>query len=450
MGGMVKKYEVAIVGSGTSAWYAAKGLHDAGKTIAVIDERPMGGTCALRGCQPKKYLVANAESVAASSQLVGLGIRNPAETDWKALQAHKDDFVKPIPQSEVDEWHDMGIDTYHQRAQMVAENALEVGGVRLEADHIILACGATPRRSDIPGSELMKVSNDFLDLAEMPERVIFVGGGYISFEFAHVAVRAGAKEVTILHRSESLLNQFDADMVQVVVEASRDAGINIVLNEEVIKVEEVEKGCFRATTSSGKAYGADLVIEAIGRDPNLSVLDGGQGNVAHSEKGVEVNEYLQSTSNPRVYAIGDVVALPYMLASVADEEGKVAAENILGSNVRKLDLSVVPSAVFTIPNLAMVGLTEAQAKEQGLDFRVSKGTTTSKPSSKRIGENHSAYKVLIDNQTDLIIGAHQVRHAAAETINIFALAMKYGIPAADLANFIWAYPTMTSDLKGMV
>ena len=163
-----------------------------------------------------------------------------------------------------------------------------------------------------------------------------------------------------------------------------------------------------------------------------------------------MNEFMQSVSNPRVYAIGDCAATAFMLATVADEEGKTAAKNILDGNVKSVDYSLIPSAVFTIPSIGSVGMTEEQANNQDLDFRVNRGTTADWPSSKRIGEKHSGYKVLIDNQTDEILGAHIARHNASEAINTLALAMKYHIKAADLADFMWAYPTITSDLKYMV
>ena len=202
--------------------------------------------------------------------------------------------------------------------------------------------------------------------------------------------------------------------------------------------------------SRARHYETDLIIEATGRIPNLSILDGSHGNVEHTPRGVTVNAHLQSVSNPRVYAIGDCAASGAMLAPVADEEGKVAAHNILGTTPRPVDYSVVPSAVFTIPTLATVGLTESEASQQGLDFRVKTGSSSGWPSSKRIGEKHAGYKILISNTDDTIIGAHLARHNASEVINIFALAIKYGIKATDLAEFLWAYPTYTSDLKSMV
>lgn len=264
-----------------------------------------------------------------------------------------------------------------------------------------------------------------------------------------MANRAGAEEVTILHRSDRPLKAFEPDVVRVVLEAAREEGIQVCLNQSPASAESTPDGIL-VRTGTGEEHLADLVIEATGRTPNLDVLEGNRANVDSSSRGVTVNEYLQSVSNPRVYAIGDCAATPFMLAPVADEEGKVAGRNIVGGNASTIDYSIVPSAVFTIPSIGTVGLTEAQAREKGLDFRVNQGSTTGWPSSKRIGERHSGFKVLIDNRTDGLIGAHLARHNASEAINVLALAMKHGITATELANFMWAYPTMVSDLKNMV
>lgn len=442
-------FDTIIIGSGTSAYFAADGLNKAGQKVAIVDERPYGGTCALRGCQPKKYLVCNAEAVAMASHLVGQGIKSAPETDWPALQKLKNEFLDGRSDGEVKDWKEAGVTTFHERAVMSGENDLTIGDQRVTAKHIVLATGASPRRTEIPGMEHIKVSDDFLDLPELPKRITFIGGGYISFEFAHVAIRAGAEEVTIIHRSDQPLKAFDSDIVKVILEASAHAGIKVILNESPASVQKTDEA-YRLTGKSGTHYETDLIIEATGRVPNLSVLKGDAGNVAHSSKGIEVNEFLQSVSNPRVYAIGDCAATPFMLATVADEEGKKAAQNILEDNQHPVDYSGIPSAVFTIPSIGTVGLTEDQAREKGLNFRVNQGTTTDWPSSKRIGETHSGYKVLIDEDSQEILGAHLARHNASEAINTFALAMKFHIKAPDLANFMWAYPTITSDLKYMV
>jgi glutathione reductase (NADPH) len=444
-----KEFDTVVVGSGTSAYYAVDGLNKAGQRVAIVDERPYGGTCGLRGCQPKKYLVSNAEAVAMANQLVGRGIVAGPKSDWQSLQALKNRFLDGRSEAEVKDWQQAGVATFHGRAVMTGEDEVTVGHVPLKAQHIVLATGATPRRSEIPGAEHVRDSEHFLNMADLPNRILFIGGGYISFEFAHVAIRAVAEKVTILHRSSRPLKAFDQDIVKIVLKASEAEGIKVVLNESPRSVESAEKGLL-LQGSKGAVYEADLIIEATGRVPNLSVLEGGCGKVESSLRGVIVNEFLQSISNPRVYAVGDCAATKYMLAPVADEEGKTAARNILEGNIKTIDYSVVPSVAFTIPSIGSVGLTEEQAKQQELDFRVNQGTTTQWPSSKRIGEEHGAYKILIDNQANEILGAHIARHSACEAINVLALAMKYKIKASELAEFMWAYPTITSDLKYMV
>lgn len=444
-----QEFDTVVVGSGTSAYYAVDGLNKAGRRVAIVDERPYGGTCALRGCQPKKYLVSNAEAVAMASHLVGRGIVAGPKTDWQSLQALKNAYLDGRSEAEVKDWQEAGVTTFHGRAVMSSEDEVTVGHNRLKTQHVVLATGATPRRSEIPGAEHVRDSEHFLNLPDLPNRIVFIGGGYISFEFAHVAIHVGAEKVTILHRSSKPLKAFDQDIVKIVLKASEAEGIKVVLNESPRSVESAENGLI-IQGSKGAVYEADLIIEATGRVPNLSVLKGGYGKVDSSLRGVIVNEFLQSVSNSRVYAVGDCAATNYMLAPVADEEGKTAARNILEGNIKTIDYSVIPSVVFTIPSIGSVGLTEEQAKQQELDFRVNQGMTTHWPSSKRIGEEHGAYKILIDNQTNEILGAHIARHNSCEAINVLALAMKHKIKASELAEFMWAYPTITSDLKYMV
>ena len=444
-----QEFDTVVIGSGTSAYYAVAGLNEAGRRVAIVDERPYGGTCALRGCQPKKYLVSNSEAVAMASHLVCRGIVAGPKTDWQSLQALKNAFLDGRSEAEVKDWQEAGVTTFHGRAVMSGEDEVTVGHDRLRAQHIVLATGSTPLRSEIPGAEHIRDSEHFLNLPDLPSRIVFIGGGYISFEFAHVAIHAGAEKVTILHRSSQPLKAFDQDIVKVVLKASEVEGIKVVLNESPRSVESAENGLI-LQGSKGAVYESDLIIAATGRVPNLSVLKGGYGKVESSLRGVIVNEFLQSVSNPGVYAVGDCAATKYMLAPVADEEGKTAARNILEDNIKTIDYSVVPSVVFTIPSIGSVGLTEEQAKKQALDFRVNQGMTTHWPSSKRIGEEHGTYKILIDNQTNEILGAHIARHNSCEAINVLALAMKHKITASELAEFMWAYPTITSDLKYMV
>jgi len=441
-------FDVVIVGSGTSAYYCAHRLVDGGKKVAMIDERPYGGTCALRGCQPKKYLVANAEAVAAASHLVGNGIVSAPRTDWKALQRLKGEFLNGLSAESRSGYEESGIRTFDGHATLIGPDRLQVGDDILKAEHIVIATGSLPRRCSIPGCEYAGTSDEFLNLPDLPSRVVFVGGGYISFEFATVTAHAGSR-ATILHRSANVLKHFERDCVGTLLKAASHTGIEVVTNETPVRIEKTTRGLL-VHGESGNRYEADVVIEATGREPNLGVLGGQDHGVEHSPKGVTVNDHLQSVSNPQVYAIGDVSSSGQQLATVGDYQGELAAINILEGNTRKVDYRVVPSAVFTIPTLATVGYDEPGAKAAGLDYRVNCGDTAEWASSKRIGEQQGYYKVLIENGSDRILGAHLVRHNAAEVINIFALAIRQNLTSHDLKSVMWAYPTASSDLKKMV
>jgi len=216
-----------------------------------------------------------------ASHLGGRGIKSAPETDWPALQKLKNEFLEGHSDGEVKDWQKAGVTTFHERAVMSGEDELTIGDQRIKAKHIVLATGASPRRTEISGMEHIKVSDDFLDLPELPKRITFIGGGYISFEFAHVAIRAGAEEVTIIHRSDQPLKAFDSDIVKVILEASAHAGIKVVLNESPASVQKTDED-YCLTGSSGTKYNTDLIIEATGRVPYLSVLEGNAGNVTHT------------------------------------------------------------------------------------------------------------------------------------------------------------------------
>jgi len=193
-----------------------------------------------------------------------------------------------------------------------------------------------------------------------------------------------------------------------------------------------------------------MVVHGAGRVPALQELNLEAGEVTYTNKGINVNGYMQSISNPSVYAIGDVAAAPFQLATTADMEGEVAAKNIIHSNHVAADYSVVPNVVFSLPPLATVGMGEVGAQKSRRKIRVNKGDMTGWPSSRRIGQTHAAYKVIIDEQSHQILGAHLLGHSAGEAINIFAMAMRSNLTTDDLKQMLWAYPTCISDLKYMI
>src|SRR5680860_685009 len=450
---MTQEFDLIVIGTGTAAATVAGQCRKAGWSVAIIDELPFGGTCALRGCDPKKMLRRGPEIIDAATLMDSRGIVPGAiHIDWSALMTFKRSFTDPIPEKREKSSADRGMTTCHGTARCTDRNTVMVGGNQLRGRHIVVASGAKPRPLGIPGQELVTTSNEFLELEALPRRVLLIGGGYISFEFAHIAARAGAT-ATVLTRSQRPLTAFDPDLVDRLLDRSKAVGISFQPYADVEGVEQTATGMRVRALVQGKAmsFEADLIIHGAGRVPAIDTLELDKADVRAGKKGVEVNEYLQSTSNPSVYAAGDVAATAGSpLTPVANLEGQAVATNLLEGNHAKPDYTGIPSAVFTIPALARVGILEDEAREHGLDFTCKFTDMAGWFTTRRIGETHSAAKVLTENGTGRILGAHLLGPESSELINMFALAMRSGLKVHDLKNFISAYPSAASDIGYLI
>ena len=300
------------------------------------------------------------------------------QIDWQEVMRFKRSFTGPVPKSREEMFAKAGIEAFRGRARFVGASTVQVGDDLLDGRYVVVAVGQKPAHLKIPGTEYLTTSEKFLDLDELPKRILFIGGGYIAFEFAHVAVRAGSR-VTIVHRRARPLERFDRDLVEQVVKRTRELGVDIQLSTEAEGIEK-DPGHFTVVASvSGqkRLFQADMVVHAAGRVPEIDDLDLGVAGVACDERGVTVNEFLQSVSNPAVYAAGDAAASGGPpLTPVASHDGLVVASNLLNGNHQKPDYRAIPTVVFTIPPLASVGLTEIEAGYQGFKFRVRKDMTS--------------------------------------------------------------------------
>ncbi len=446
----MKKFDVIVIGTGSGS-IVAKRCASAGKKTAIIDSNLFGGTCALRGCDPKKVLVGVANILSLNQQLLGRGISAPAIASWKELIRFKESFTEPLPAKSDEELINAGIATFHGRAQFMSENTLKVNDEVLEAEKFVIANGAKPRKLAIPGEDLLIDSTQFLELQELPKDIVFVGGGYIAFEFANIAARFGVK-VTIVHRGESPLDNFDADLVKLLVKAGREQGIQIILNTEVTSITKDNGGFSIRATRQGKElkFLTSLAVHSAGRTADIEDMNLIKIGVATNKKGVEVNDFMQSISNKNVYACGDANDKGFPLTPVAAKEAIIAAGNLLKGNHTTINYGHVPSNVFSIPPLAMVGITEKKAKEDHLNYVIRVKDTSQWYSSRRLNETVSAFKVLIHKDTNQILGAHLLGNPVEEIINIFALAMNSGVKANDLKKTIFSYPTKASDIVHML
>ncbi len=450
---MADSFDLVVLGTGAGGSAPASKCRAAGWRVAIVDDQSYGGTCALRGCDPKKVLVGAADVLSWHNRMRDHGVTGETKIDWPALMRFKRTFTDPVPATREAALKEAGIETFHGDAHFIAENRLVVGGRELTAEHVVIATGSGPRPLGIPGEDLVISSTQFLELDSLPPRIAFVGAGYISLEFAHLAQRAGA-EIVVLGRGTPLPG-FDEALVERLLAHSRDIGIDVKLGSDVTEVERVASSdVFRVhTAGEGRVVEAELVVHGAGRVPNTATLDAEAGNVRLDARGaVEVNEFLQNPTNHRVYAAGDVT-LPdgsVPLTPVASHEGAVVASNLLHGNNQRPDYRGISSAVFTLPHLAGVGLTEKAARAQGYNVRVNAGDTTSWFSNRRVRERVGMFKTIVDADTDLVLGAHLLGTHAEEVINLFAFAIRFGISAKDLKHMIYAYPTSASDLPYML
>ena len=444
---MAQQFDLIVLGTGTAARVAAMRCRAAGWTVAVIDCKPFGGTCALRGCDPKKMLVAGASVIDHARRMHGKGVVGAPNIDWPELIAFKRSFTDPVPSKHEDAYRAKGIATFHGQARFTGRNSEEVDGETLEARHILIATGATPVTLGIPGEEHLITNEEFLALETLPERIVMVGGGYIAAEFSHIAARAGA-QVTVLQRGERMLTHFDPDLVGWLMEKFQAIGIDVRTGTIVEGIEKTGAGYRLKASSNGQsmAVEADLVVHAAGRVPNLGSLDLDRAGVALKGGRLQLNDYLQSVSNPAVYAAGDAASSGPPLTPISSHDAKVVAGNMLEGNRHKPDYRGVPSVAFTIPPIVAVGLSEADARKQGRKFRMQVQKAPDWFTARQAAEPVYGFKVLVEEETDRVLGAHLVGPHVDEIVNLFALAIRQDLTATALKQTIFAYPTGASDI----
>lgn len=446
----MKKYDLVVLGSGGAGYRVAMRTVEAGWKVAVIEENKVwGGTCDNRGCMPKKVLVGATEMADLNRRFAEVGVvTRPAELDWGQLVKFKSTFTSPVSEETKEPLKKAGVELYEGSPKFVNENTIEVNGQQLTAKHFHIATGAKPANLKLEGVEHLITSDDFLNLLSLPKSIIFVGGGYVSFELAHVAVRFGAK-VTILHNDDHPLPMFDPDTVKTLIEASKEAGIEVVLNSAAQKVEKTGGGVM-VHVSNEQHYSAELAVHGAGRPPAIDTLNLEAANIEYERRGIVVNEYLQSVSNPRVYSGGDAAAAGPPLSPVARLHGTIVADNLLGIKTKQPDYRSSPSVVFTEPPLAKVGLSEQEAKDKGLDFTVHTEDMSSWFDAKRTNLKHTMAKTLVDKQSGKILGAHIIGNHAEDLINMFALSIEAGLTAAQFKTPIYAFPSPSDDARYML
>ncbi|MFW2368642.1 MAG: dihydrolipoyl dehydrogenase family protein [Desulforhopalus sp.] len=447
--------DVLIIGAGTAGQTAAMDLVVEGYRVAVVEKTSTpGGICALHGCQAKKWLYEVAELVARSRHLSSLGVTSPPTVNWTDIVAAKNSFTSEIPQHTIRNLKGNGIDYLEGDAVFIDPDTVKVGDKVLKPRFIIIATGAKPMALPFEGSNYLATSNDFLALTQLPKRIVLIGGGFISFEFAHFAARLGClpADVHILEVMDRVLTPFDSDMVDQLLEATRAEGIQVQTGVSIMSIEKDSSG-YAITMASGERIETDLVIHGAGRIPDIENLNLEAAGIDFNRRGIEVDPQM-TTSNQKVYAIGDCAAT-VQLARVADEEAHLAATNITARDhkepLEEIDYQAVPAILFTYPQLGMVGKTEDELKREDSNYWKSFDKNLSWPTYRRIGMKHGAYKVLVDDDGK-ILGAHVVGDNTTGLINCFKQAMLDSMTVGELyrANIMSPYPSRESDIIYML
>jgi glutathione reductase (NADPH) len=447
-----EKFDVVILGGGNAGIGATGPVRRAGMSVAMIEADLLGGTCPNRGCTPKKVLVAAGHALHEIDRafIHHITVGKP-KLDWAALIDREKDMIKDIPANLARSMAERNVEVIKGRAAFTGPNIIRVGDRRLEANHIVIATGSKPRPLPIPGAELMITSDEMLSERELSASVIFVGGGVIALEFGHVYARAGSN-VTILEALPQLLPAMDADAVARLQTESERIGIRVRTAVSVKRIERVNGRLRVHFTHEGAEHAADAerVVNGVGRVANVAALDLAAGQVEHANGRIAIDHYLRSTSHPNVYVCGDAVPTSPQLSPIATYEGEIVGRNIVEGPKHAPDYASMATSVYTVPPLASVGLTEAAARQAGFAVDVHTNDMLDWFSAKTYAETVAWSKVIVDQSTDRILGAHFVGHSGQELVNIFGLAMRFSITASQIRENIYAYPTFSSDIKHML
>lgn len=446
------KFDVVILGGGNAGIGVTGPVRRAGMSVAMIEQDLLGGTCPNRGCTPKKVLVAAGHALheieRASVHQIAVG---KPRLDWAALIDREKHLIRDIPANLARSMAKREVEVIKGSGVFAGPNLVRVGDRELEARHIVIATGSKPRPLPIPGAEWMITSDEVLSERDLPASVIFIGGGVISLEFGHVYARTGT-DVTILEALPQLLPAMDADAVARLQTESERIGIRVKTDVSVKRIEPANGRLRVVFTHAGTEHAAeaDRIVNGAGRVANIETLDLAAGKVEHANGRIALDRYLRSSSNPFVHVCGDAVPTAPQLSPIATYEGDIVGRNIVEGPTYSPDYAGMASSVYTVPALAAVGLTEAAARQKGFAIDVHANDMQDWFSAKTYAETVAWSKIIVDRATDRILGAHFVGHAGQELVNLFGLAMRFGLTACQIRDNVYSYPTFSSDIKHML
>jgi len=441
--------DLFVIGAGSGGVRAARVAAEHGAKVMIAEEYRVGGTCVIRGCVPKKLLAYASRFSREFADAAGYGWSvSPPRFDWPGLIANKDREIARLEAAYIADLQDAGVTIVKSR--VVLEDAhklrLVATSAAVRADYVLVATGARPGNGTIPGIEHVISSNEAFHLPEFPSRILIQGGGYIAVEFACIFAGLGA-QVTLVYRGDNILRGFDDDVRSHLRAEMENAGIRILTSRTVTAVEKTATG-MRSKLSDGQVIETDRVMFAIGRRPNVAEFGLGAAGVELAENGgIAVDPYSR-TSASNIYAVGDVTNR-VNLTPVAVREGQAFADTVFGARPTAVDHAHVATAVFSEPEVGVIGLTEAMARARCAAVDVYRATFRPLKATLSGRDTRMLMKLVVDGSTDRVVGCHIVGPDAAELIQLVGVAVTMKARKADFDATMAVHPTAAEELVTM-
>ncbi len=440
-------YDLYVIGAGSGGVRAGRMAAAAGARTAVAEVGPLGGTCVNAGCVPKKLLVYASDFASSFEDSKGFGWTvGETSFDWSTLIANKDREIERLNGVYRSLLEGSGVDIHHGRARIADRHTVEVGGASSTAERILIATGGRPFKAPIPGAELGITSDEIFHLDHLPRRILITGGGYIAVEFAGIFNSLGS-EVTLNYRGPLFLRGFDDDVRTSLAEAMAGRGITLIFDTLIDRIEAAGDG-LRATTNHGDSIDTDVMLCATGRIPNTSGLGLEELGVDVNARGAVAVDEFSETSVSGIYAIGDVTDR-INLTPVAIGEAMALVQTLFFDNPTAMDYSNIPTAVFSQPQIGTVGLTETEARAEGLDVVVYRSVFRPMLYTLSGRNERTMMKLVVDRTTDRVMGVHMVGPEAGEIIQGMAVAMKCGATKERFDATVGIHPTAAEEFVTM-
>ena len=445
----MEKFDYFVIGGGSGGVRSARIAASHGAKVGLAEKSALGGTCVNVGCVPKKLFSYAADYSAALEDMTGFGWKDTHATfDWQTLIQHKNHEIERLNSIYKNLLSSSGVTLYTGTARFVDQHTLDIDGAVIQADKILIAVGGTPKKPDFPGAEHAIVSDQAFYLKELPKKIVIQGGGYIAVEFAHIFKGLGA-EVTLLYRGDLWMRSFDKDIRTFLKEEYDKQGIDVQFNCDVESIEKVGETLNVHTTDKSNIE-CDMVFSAIGRTPNTENLDTTKADISLKPNGQINVDTSWQTSVEHIYAIGDV-SNQWNLTPYAIAEGHILADRLFGKDgqVRNINLDLIPTAIFSGPPIGTVGLSEEDAEKNGHQIATYK--TSFKPLRHTLSgrDERTFMKLVIDKETDRVIGCHMVGADTPEMLQGIAIAMNAGATKTDFNRTLGIHPTSAEELVTM-